>query len=186
MMVGPRVILLACVAAIAAHAPPTVGTPTPGPPPAEAPQASTVPGPPPAEAPQASTVSGPPPAEAPQASTVVLRVATVLDGRGATLTNRDIEVANGRIQAVVPAGQGRGDAVYDLSGMTGEEKVGSMLLDFMLNSPFAAPWFRATDPDPAPAVSEWGRAGLALLLLTAGSLVFARRAGARAPRRGPR
>lgn len=90
MRVSARVILLACVATIAAHAPPTVGTPTPG----------------------------PPPAEAPQASTVVLRAATVLDGRGAALTNRDIEVSNGRIQAIVPAGQGRGDAVYDLDGIT--------------------------------------------------------------------
>ena len=57
------------------------------------------------------------PADATQATTTVLRAATVLDGRGESLTDRDIEVRDGRIVAIVPAGQGQG-TVYDLEGIT--------------------------------------------------------------------
>lgn len=53
-----------------------------------------------------------------QAATIVLRAATILDGRGGTLTERDIVVRDGRIEAIVPAGQGRGTAVYELDEIT--------------------------------------------------------------------
>lgn len=53
-----------------------------------------------------------------QQQTIVLRAATVLDGRGATLTNRDIVVRDGSIDALLPAGEGRGDVVYELPEIT--------------------------------------------------------------------
>ena len=53
------------------------------------------------------------PAETPQEPTIVLRAATVLDGRGEALVDRDIVVRDGRIEAVVPVGQGRGTVVYE-------------------------------------------------------------------------
>jgi len=53
-----------------------------------------------------------------QQRTIVLRAATVLDGRGGTLGGRDVVVRDGSIDEVVPAGEGRGDVLYDLGGMT--------------------------------------------------------------------
>jgi imidazolonepropionase-like amidohydrolase len=53
-----------------------------------------------------------------QQQTIVLHAATVLDGRGGTLTDRDVVVRDGTIEAVLPAGEGRGDVVYDLGDMT--------------------------------------------------------------------
>lgn len=58
------------------------------------------------------------PAETPQAATIVLRAATVLDGRGEALTDRDIVIRGDRIEAVVPAGQGRGTMVYEFNEIT--------------------------------------------------------------------
>ena len=58
------------------------------------------------------------PAETPQAATIVLRAATVLDGRGEALTDRDIVIRGDRIEAVVPAGQGRGTVVYEFNEIT--------------------------------------------------------------------
>lgn len=58
------------------------------------------------------------PAETPQATTIILRAATVLDGRGKVLADRDIVVRDGRIEAVVPAGQGRGTVVYNFDEIT--------------------------------------------------------------------
>jgi hypothetical protein len=53
--------------------------------------------------------------------------------------------------------------------MTGEEKVGQQLLEFMLESPFTSPWFRAggaTAPPTLPALT--GRATAALVLSISG------------------
>lgn len=63
--------------------------------------------------------------------------------------------------------------------MSGEEKVGSMLLDFMLNSPFAGPWFReAETPAVVPNTSGWSMVVMTLLLLTTATIVLARRRNA--------
>jgi len=62
--------------------------------------------------------SGALPAETPQPATIVLRAATVLDGRGEALTDRDIVIRGDRIEAVVPAGQGRGAVVYEFDEIT--------------------------------------------------------------------
>lgn len=53
-----------------------------------------------------------------QTGTDVIRAARVLDGRGGSLEDRDIVVRDGTIIAVVPTGQGRGDRVHDLNGLT--------------------------------------------------------------------
>ena len=53
-----------------------------------------------------------------QEGTTVLRAARILDGRGAVLSNRDIVIRDGRNAEIVPAGQGRGDTVHDLTGFT--------------------------------------------------------------------
>ena len=45
--------------------------------------------------------------------TIVLHASTVLDGRGATLADRDVIVRGGLIVGIVPGGQGRGDARYE-------------------------------------------------------------------------
>ena len=50
--------------------------------------------------------------------TIVLHASTVLDGRGATLADRDVIVRDGLIVGVVPGGQGRGDARYELGDLT--------------------------------------------------------------------
>jgi imidazolonepropionase-like amidohydrolase len=50
--------------------------------------------------------------------TEVLRASRVLDGQGGVLDNRDVVVRGGRIVEIVPAGQGRGDRVHDLAGLT--------------------------------------------------------------------
>lgn len=57
------------------------------------------------------------PAEA-QEGTIVLRTSKILDGTGAVLMDRDIVVRDGHIAGVVPGGEGRGDRVEDLRGMT--------------------------------------------------------------------
>ncbi len=49
----------------------------------------------------------------------VLRTSRIFDGRGAVLLDRDLVVRDGRIQEIVPTGQGRGDRVIDLTGLTG-------------------------------------------------------------------
>jgi imidazolonepropionase-like amidohydrolase len=49
---------------------------------------------------------------------MVLRTSNLLDGTGQQLLNRDIVVQDGRIAAVVPAGEGVGDRIEDLRGMT--------------------------------------------------------------------
>lgn len=53
-----------------------------------------------------------------QGTTTVLRTSRILDGTGEVLLDRDIVVRNGQIVAVVPAGDGEGDRVEDLRGMT--------------------------------------------------------------------
>lgn len=53
-----------------------------------------------------------------QEPTVVLHATRILDGRGGVQEDRDVVVRAGRIAAVVPAGEGRGDVRYDLSGLT--------------------------------------------------------------------
>lgn len=58
------------------------------------------------------------PAATAQDGTVVLRASRLLDGRGATLTDRDVVVRDGRITAIVPAGRGQGDRVIDLRAYT--------------------------------------------------------------------
>lgn len=50
--------------------------------------------------------------------TTVVRTTRILDGRGGVLDDRDIEVRNGRIVAIVAAGEGTGDVVIDLAGYT--------------------------------------------------------------------
>lgn len=59
-----------------------------------------------------------PRAAAAQSGTDVIRASRVLDGRGAVWNDRDIVVRDGEIVAVVPAGQGEGDRVHDLTGFT--------------------------------------------------------------------
>lgn len=51
-------------------------------------------------------------------ATMVVRATRILDGRGAVLENRDIEIREGRIVAIVPSGEGNGDVVVDLAGYT--------------------------------------------------------------------
>lgn len=63
-------------------------------------------------------VAGLPQLAVAQTGTDVVRASRVLDGRGAVLNDRDIVVRDGAIVAIVPAGQGRGDRVHDLSGLT--------------------------------------------------------------------
>jgi imidazolonepropionase-like amidohydrolase len=53
-----------------------------------------------------------------QGAAVVVRASRVLDGRGGVLEDRDIVVRDGRIVEIVPAGEGRGDRVHDLTGHT--------------------------------------------------------------------
>ncbi|HSM04653.1 MAG TPA: amidohydrolase family protein [Longimicrobiales bacterium] len=53
-----------------------------------------------------------------QEATVVLRTSRLLDGTGAVLMDRDVVVRGGRVVAVVPAGEGEGDRMEDLRGMT--------------------------------------------------------------------
>ncbi|NIR40342.1 MAG: amidohydrolase family protein, partial [Actinobacteria bacterium] len=53
-----------------------------------------------------------------QEGALVLRTSRLLDGRGAVLTDRDVVVREGRITAVVPAGEADGDPVVDLGGLT--------------------------------------------------------------------
>lgn len=50
-------------------------------------------------------------------SAIVLRASTVLDGRGGIAHDRDVVVEDGRITAIVAAGEGVG-IVYDLGGLT--------------------------------------------------------------------
>lgn len=57
-------------------------------------------------------------AAAAQSGTDVIRASRVLDGRGAVWNDRDIVIQDGEIVAVVPAGQGEGDRVHDLTGFT--------------------------------------------------------------------
>ena len=54
----------------------------------------------------------------PQDGTVVLRTSRILDGRGGVLENRDIVIRSGEIAELVPAGEGRGDRVIDLTDYT--------------------------------------------------------------------
>ena len=49
---------------------------------------------------------------------IVLRADRVLDGRGGSMSGREVVVRDGRIEAVVEAGSTTGAAVYDLSGAT--------------------------------------------------------------------
>lgn len=53
-----------------------------------------------------------------QTETTVLRTSRILDGRGGTLTNRDLVIREGRIVGIVSAGQGRADRLIDLTGYT--------------------------------------------------------------------
>ena len=53
-----------------------------------------------------------------QEETVVLRTSRLLDGTGQILEDRDVVVRDGRITAVLPAGEGEGDRVEDLRGLT--------------------------------------------------------------------
>ena len=58
------------------------------------------------------------PAAAAQDAAIVLHADRVLDGRGGMLLDRDVVVRDGRIVEIVAGGQGRGDARYDLAGLT--------------------------------------------------------------------
>jgi len=49
---------------------------------------------------------------------VVIRADRILDGRGATLTGRELVVRDGRIEAIAEAGTTEGAVVYDLPGAT--------------------------------------------------------------------
>ena len=95
----PTVVLLPCAAVMAMYSPSAAGAPAPGALPSQSLQ---------------SVPSG----QSPQAVTTVLRAATILDGTGLTLTDRDIVVRDGRIEAVVPAGEGRGTALYEFDQIT--------------------------------------------------------------------
>jgi imidazolonepropionase-like amidohydrolase len=53
-----------------------------------------------------------------QTGTVVLHTSRVVDGIGEVLFDRDIVVRDGRITAIVPVGDGVGDAYEDLRGFT--------------------------------------------------------------------
>ncbi len=53
-----------------------------------------------------------------QDDTQVIRVSRLHDGRGGVLQNRDVVVRDGRIVEIVPAGEGRGDQIHDLTGLT--------------------------------------------------------------------
>ena len=50
--------------------------------------------------------------------TIVLRASHILDGGGGLLEDRDLVVRDGRIAAIVPAGEARGQRVYDLTALT--------------------------------------------------------------------
>ncbi|HIF23657.1 MAG TPA: amidohydrolase [Gemmatimonadetes bacterium] len=50
--------------------------------------------------------------------TVVLHAETLLDGLGGTLSDRDVVIRDGLIAAIVPGGQGAGDARYELGDLT--------------------------------------------------------------------
>jgi imidazolonepropionase-like amidohydrolase len=50
--------------------------------------------------------------------TIVLRAGLILDGRGATLRDRDVIIRDGRIADIVARGTGRGTTTYDLTGLT--------------------------------------------------------------------
>lgn len=54
---------------------------------------------------------------------------------------------------------------------SGEQKVGTMLLNFMLDSPYSSPWFRAAQ-GTVPAMSGEGLAALAIALAAAGIVVL--------------
>ena len=56
--------------------------------------------------------------EAPAEGAIVLRADRVLDGRGGSMSGREVVVRDGRIEAVAEAGSTTGAAVYDLSGAT--------------------------------------------------------------------
>lgn len=53
-----------------------------------------------------------------QEETLVLRTSRLLDGAGQILEDRDVVVRGGRITAILPAGEGEGDRVEDLRGLT--------------------------------------------------------------------
>ena len=82
---------------------------------------------------------------------VVLRAATVLDGLGATLRDRDVVIRDRRIDEIVPAGQGTSraeDAVlYDLGDLT--------LLPGLIDTHVHIGWhFDRTGRTPSRAVEE--------------------------------
>lgn len=59
---------------------------------------------------------------------------------------------------------------------SGETKAATQLLTFMLQSPFAIPWFRSgVGPASIPAVSTWGAVIMGSLMLTAGTLLGSKR-----------
>jgi len=53
-----------------------------------------------------------------QDATIVLRTSRVLDGRGGVLEDRDLVIRDGDIVEILPAGQGRGGRVIDLTDYT--------------------------------------------------------------------
>jgi imidazolonepropionase-like amidohydrolase len=53
-----------------------------------------------------------------QEGAIVLRTSRILDGRGGVLEDRDVVVRRGEIVQIVPAGQGRGERVVDLTEYT--------------------------------------------------------------------
>jgi imidazolonepropionase-like amidohydrolase len=52
------------------------------------------------------------------AQTTVLRASRVLDGLGGAMDDRDIVIRDGRVADVLPRGEGTGDLVLDLTGLT--------------------------------------------------------------------
>lgn len=77
----------------------------------------------------------------------MLRASSILDGRGTTLTDRDIVVRDGRIEAIVSAGQGAGAVIYRLEGLT--------LLPGLIDTHVHIGWhFDRSGKTPSNAVQE--------------------------------
>lgn len=78
---------------------------------------------------------------------ILLRASSILDGRGGVLTDRDIVVNDGRIEAIRAAGQGHGEVVYDLGELT--------LLPGLIDTHVHIGWhFDRTGKTPSRTVEE--------------------------------
>ena len=59
-----------------------------------------------------------PPTMGAQEGSSVLRAGRIVDGRGGVLPARDVVIRDGRIAEILPPGQGVGEVVYELEGLT--------------------------------------------------------------------